>query len=214
MSRNIPANVRRELGNGALLGMSPAGDIQERQDETSTVRGPGYLETPQAQKPEDLQDLFTSVDVAFRLLQLRKGRGVCEHEFLRSGVATAVGPRCEYQDFAVSEFPGPLERVRAAQRSHALGELRSVAAARGGRSRRARGWRRRCGKLRSITVVTLQGRAVVGQEVLVHEDAAALHRVSAAPRREQDSLQDRVLLGVLLDGRALEAVDRWYVHSV
>ena len=55
MRRNIPANVRRELGNGALLGMSPAADIQERQDETSTARGQGSLETPQAEKLEDLK---------------------------------------------------------------------------------------------------------------------------------------------------------------
>ena len=77
MGRNIPANVPRELGDGALLGMGPAAYIQKRQGETSTGRGQGSLETPQAEKPEDLQDLFTSVDVAFRLLQLREGRGVC-----------------------------------------------------------------------------------------------------------------------------------------
>ena len=66
---------------------------------------------PPAEKPEDVQDLFTSVDVVFRLLQLREGRGVREHEFLPGGVATAVGPRCENQDFAASESPGSLERV-------------------------------------------------------------------------------------------------------
>ena len=81
---------------------------------------------PSTEKAEDFQNLFTMVDVGFRLLQLCEGSGVCEHELLLSAVATALGPPCENLHFTVSQFPGPLERVGATQRTRRLGELRSI----------------------------------------------------------------------------------------
>ena len=110
---------------------------------------------PSTEKPKYFHNLFTVLDVGFRLHQLREGSGVCEDELLLGAVATAVGPACENLDFTVSQLPGPLEREGAAPRSRWLGELRSVTAARGGRSRRARWWRRPCGKLRSAAGVSL-----------------------------------------------------------
>ena len=84
---------------------------------------------PSTELPKDFQNLFTVFDVGFRLHYLREESGVCQHELLLGAVATAIGPACENLDFTVSEFPGPLEREGATQRSRWLGELRSVPAA-------------------------------------------------------------------------------------
>ena len=48
---------------------------------------------------------------------------------------------------------------------------------------------------------------VIGQEVLVLEDAAARHGVSARPRSEQDAIEEGMMFGVLLDSGALEAIN-------
>jgi hypothetical protein len=61
------------------------------------------------------------------------------------------------------------------------------------------GWRRTA----SIHVPMV----VIGQEVLVLEDAAARHGVSARPRNEQDAFEEGILFGVLLDSGALKAID-------
>ena len=110
---------------------------------------------PSTETPNDFEHSFAVLDVGFRLHQLCEGNGVCEDELLLDTIATAIGPACENLYFTVTQLSGPLDCERATPRSRWLGELRSVTAARGGRSRRARWWRRPCGKLRSAAGVSL-----------------------------------------------------------
>ena len=158
------------------------------------------LESCGVEDHQQLPDRLTVLDLGQGLLDVCKQGSVRHDELLASSQAAAVASVSKNVDLAPAKVPRSLERVGALLKRPAwYSRLRSAAWC----SRlKSAAW---CSRLRSAGVVVCM--VVVGQEVLVLEDAAARHWVGARPRREHDGFQQRVLLGVLFHSGALKAID-------